>query len=217
MPKGPRLQGSSSPGETRILLVRHGEVYNPHRVFYGRLPRFGLTARGRAQVLTLARALADRPVAAVYTSPLLRARQTAAILCGGLGAVPLHRSRLITEVGSPFDGRPAAELAARRWDLYSGSPRGFEQPADVLVRARRFLDLVRWRHGGARVIAVTHGDLIALAILWALAAPLTPEAIAELGRGGFPLPYPRAGSLTELCFATREPEELPGVRHQPVP
>lgn len=204
------------PGQTQVALVRHGEVHNPEHRFYGRLPRFGLTALGRAQALAAVRFLADGATAALYTSPLLRARQTAAILREGLGDPPIHRSGLLTEVGSPFDGRPARELAARHWDLYSGSPPGFEQPADVLGRALRFLDRVRRRHPGARVVAVSHGDLIALLSLWACSAPITAQAIGELGRGG-PLPYPRPGSITVLGFVTLDREERPEIRHHPAP
>jgi probable phosphoglycerate mutase len=204
-------------GKTLVTLIRHGEVHNPAGVYYGRLPRFRLTPAGRAQARDAARVLADRETAAIYTSPLLRARQTAAILRQDLLGVSLQRSRLLTEVGSPFDGCPSRELAARHWDVYTGSPPGYERPEEVLNRARRFLALVRKRHAGARVVAVTHGDLIALVVLWAGSAPIRPQAMGELTRWGFPVSYPRPGSITQLCFFTADPDELPAIEHQPLP
>lgn len=197
--------------------MRHGEVHNPQQLYYGRLPRFGLTTRGRAQARAAAQALADQRIGALYTSPLLRARQTAAILRDGIGGAGVRHSVLLTEVASPFDGCPAQELTVRHWDLYSDSPPGFEQPADVLQRARRFLDRARRRHAGCQVIAVTHGDLIALTILWARSALIAPQAIGEFGHCGGSFPYPQPGSITEFCFATPHPEELPEVGYPIAP
>lgn len=61
-------------------LVRHGEVDNPRHVVYGRMPGFGLTDRGRRQAEDAARYLGRRPVVAVWSSPLERALETAAIV-----------------------------------------------------------------------------------------------------------------------------------------
>lgn len=203
--------------ETRISLVRHGEVHNPDQIFYGRLPRFSLTPKGRAQAEAVARALRDNPTTALYTSPLLRARQTAMILRKELGMMPLHCAQLLTEVGSPYDGQSTQALAARRWDLYSGSPGGFEQPLDILRRACRFLALTRSRYAGSQVIAVTHGDLISILVLWARSAPITPAAIGDLTSWGFPVDYPRTGTITDLRFTSSDPSELPLIQHHPEP
>jgi len=58
-------------------LARHGEVHNPSRVLYGRLPRMQLSPEGRRQAQALADFLGPRPLAAIYSSPMLRARRTA--------------------------------------------------------------------------------------------------------------------------------------------
>ena len=63
--------------ETVIHLVRHGQVENPRRVLYGRLPGYHLSLRGQAQATLLAGRFANEPVAAVVASPLERAQQTA--------------------------------------------------------------------------------------------------------------------------------------------
>ena len=59
-------------------MVRHAHVHNPQDILYGRLPRFRLSPEGRTQAEILARFLSTRDTAAIYTSPLLRARQTVA-------------------------------------------------------------------------------------------------------------------------------------------
>jgi broad specificity phosphatase PhoE len=62
---------------TVVHLLRHGEVYNPTGVLYGRLPDFHLSALGREMADRAATALADRDVAVVTASPLERAQETA--------------------------------------------------------------------------------------------------------------------------------------------
>lgn len=62
---------------TRVHLVRHGEVFNPDGVLYGRLPGFGLSAQGELQAERVAAHLAGEDVVAVVASPMLRAQQTA--------------------------------------------------------------------------------------------------------------------------------------------
>src|SRR5437764_3495544 len=62
---------------TTLHLVRHGEVENPQGVLYGCLPGFVLSDAGRSMSEAAARALADRDVAFVWSSPLERAVETA--------------------------------------------------------------------------------------------------------------------------------------------
>lgn len=68
-----------------VHVVRHGEVYNPDRVLYGRLPGFRLSDRGVEQAARTAAFLAERPIGYLVSSPLERAQQTAAPLAEALG------------------------------------------------------------------------------------------------------------------------------------
>lgn len=61
-----------------VHLLRHGEVYNPEGVLYGRLPGYRLSSLGEEMAVRAADALADRDIAAVISSPMERAQQTAA-------------------------------------------------------------------------------------------------------------------------------------------
>ena len=68
---------SESSGHTTVHLLRHGEVYNPEGVLYGRLPGYFLSDLGLEMADRAAVALAQRDIAAVISSPMERAQQTA--------------------------------------------------------------------------------------------------------------------------------------------
>ncbi len=66
--------------QTRVHVMRHGEVHNPDGVLYGRLPGFHLSDKGRAQAAAVADALAERDIVAAIASPLQRAQETATFI-----------------------------------------------------------------------------------------------------------------------------------------
>ncbi|MFB0944461.1 MAG: histidine phosphatase family protein, partial [Candidatus Nanopelagicales bacterium] len=68
---------ASVSGHTTVHLLRHGEVYNPQGVLYGRLPGYFLSDLGRKMADRAASALANRDIATVISSPMERAQQTA--------------------------------------------------------------------------------------------------------------------------------------------
>jgi broad specificity phosphatase PhoE len=90
----------------RLHLVRHGEVHNPDRVLYGRLPAFHLSADGRRMALDAARHLHDegRSVRSLVCSPLERARESAAPMAETFGLQPVVDARVI-EPTNVFEGR----------------------------------------------------------------------------------------------------------------
>lgn len=91
---------------SQIHLVRHGEVFNPDHVLYGRIPGFGLSELGRRMAQAAADDLIarDRPIARLYTSPLQRARESGEPIASGLGLDPLIEERII-EPTNAFEGR----------------------------------------------------------------------------------------------------------------
>ena len=98
---------------TAVHLLRHGEVHNPERVLYGRLPGFHLSERGRAQALASATWLADTfgdRIVHLRSSPLERARETAAPLAERLGLEPVLDDRLV-EADNHLQGRRAGTPA----------------------------------------------------------------------------------------------------------
>ena len=62
---------------TVVHLLRHGEVYNPHHVLYGRLPGYHLSDSGRWMADAAANYFSERDVTALFASPLERAQETA--------------------------------------------------------------------------------------------------------------------------------------------
>jgi broad specificity phosphatase PhoE len=92
---------------TVVHLLRHGEVHNPGRVLYGRLPGFRLSALGEAQAKVVGEFLAGRPVGYLVSSPLERAKQTAEPLAAALGLEVEVDERLI-EADNRLEGRAVA-------------------------------------------------------------------------------------------------------------
>lgn len=88
---------------TRVHLLRHGEVYNPTGVLYGRLPDYHLSDRGRAMAERIAATVAERDIAHIVSSPLERAQETAAPAAEVLGLPVVTDERLI-EAGNVFEG-----------------------------------------------------------------------------------------------------------------
>ena len=198
---------------TLIHFIRHGNVHNPRSVFYGRSPGFPLSEIGRREAQAAAKRLAEKPLAAVFSSPLLRARQTADIILASHKGLNLRISRLLNEVYTPFDGRPVSEVVARDWDVYTGVDPQYEQLADVLSRAWQFVAQVREGYPSQQIAAVTHGDIVALLILWAKGAPIAPESKQRLSALGLPDEYPRPVSITTFSFHTTASDKVPSFEY----
>ncbi|MFC9559648.1 histidine phosphatase family protein [Agromyces sp. NPDC056965] len=90
----------------QIHLVRHGEVFNPQGVLYGRLSGFGLSDLGRAMAQAAADDLVarDRPVGALVSSPLQRTQQSAEPIAAAFGLEPVLDERVI-EPENRFEGK----------------------------------------------------------------------------------------------------------------
>jgi broad specificity phosphatase PhoE len=198
---------------TTVWLVRHGNVHNPKKILYGRLPRFRLSERGLKEARAAGRMLNGAKIDAVYCSPLLRTRQTAGEILAFHPGLTLLRSRYLVEILNAYEGRPSAEVDARHGDVYTGVGPPYEQPQDIVGRALKFFRAARRRHPGGNVVGVTHGDLIVFAMLWARGLPLTPQNKADLHAIGFADGYPATGSLTAFIFRTDSERELPEIRY----
>jgi broad specificity phosphatase PhoE len=90
---------------TIVHLLRHGEVDNPNHVMYGRLPGYHLSPAGRRMAERAAKALIDRDVTYLVSSPLERAQETAAPLAAALG-LEVHLDDRLLEAGNEFQGHP---------------------------------------------------------------------------------------------------------------
>ena len=198
---------------TCIHLVRHGEVHNPQKILYGRLPRFRLSANGRRQAAAAGHFLSRLPVQAVYTSPMLRARQTAGEILTCFPQQKLRTSRLLNEVCTAYEGLPGDQVDRRHGDIYTGAEACYEQPGDVFGRLHKFLRRSRRQYPGQHVIAVSHGDVITFAILWARGFEISPRNKNKLRQAGFAASYPAHASITTFTFHSAAADERPGVAY----
>jgi broad specificity phosphatase PhoE len=86
-----------------IHLVRHGEVFNPDHVLYGRIPGFGLSDLGKLMAKESADSKIGRPIARLYASPLQRTQESAAPWVADFGLPIITDDRLI-EPWNDFEG-----------------------------------------------------------------------------------------------------------------
>lgn len=154
-----------------ISFVRHGETaHNREGRLQGRAD-VELSARGLEQVARLAGRFALREVAAVYSSPLRRARQTATAIAAVSGCEVEIDDRLIELDYGDWDGRPLGEIPASEWAEWradpSFSPPGGESLVAVTGRVDSFCR-ERFAEQGGDVIAVSHVSPIKAAVCWAL-------------------------------------------------
>lgn len=89
---------------TVVHLLRHGEVHNPTKVLYGRLPDFHLSELGQVMAKRAAKALADADVTVVRSSPLERAIETATPVAAEHD-VPIEIDDRLIEAGNVFEGK----------------------------------------------------------------------------------------------------------------
>jgi broad specificity phosphatase PhoE len=154
-----------------IRFVRHGETaHNREGKFQGRAD-VELSARGLEQVARLATRLATADIAAVYSSPLARARQTAMAIAAVAGCEVEADDRLIELDYGDWDGRPLGDIDAREWAAWRADPTftppGGESLIAVTARVASFCrDRLADREND--VIAVSHVSPIKAAVCWAL-------------------------------------------------
>jgi broad specificity phosphatase PhoE len=148
---------------TTILLARHGETdWNREGRFQGWADP-PLNATGRAQAVDLSVALMPEELAAVYSSPLRRAYETAEVIAASRGLEPVTVDDLReVDVGS-WSGLTRAEIEQRFAEQYASwldygqgwdDGETYEAMSERVMRA--MLELAA-AHDGERILAVTHG------------------------------------------------------------
>jgi len=146
---------------TVVHLLRHGEVSNPDGVLYGRLPGYHLSANGRLMAEAAADFFAERPVAALFASPLERAQETARPVAERLGLEIVTDERLIESV-NVLEGKAVtlAQLALNPanwrylWNPFR--PSWGEPYPQVAARMRQVIDRAREAAPGQEAICVSH-------------------------------------------------------------
>lgn len=198
---------------TLLLLIRHGEndFTKKHRLA-GRLPKVHLNERGREQAARLAQALKDVPISAVYSSPLDRARETAAPIARALNlATRIEPGLIETDVGK-WQGRSIGSLRLnKQWRIVQNSPSRAQFPegetfhecqSRVVATLER---LIHKRNTREIVLCVFHADPIKLAVAYFLGMPL--DHFQRLGC--------ETGSLTALKMGESSSSLIKLNQHPP--
>jgi len=144
--------------------VRHGEVFNPERVLYGRLPGFRLSDLGQRMAEAAAADLVDRrrPVVRVIASPLQRTQESAAPIMAAFG-LPVHLDERIIEPENRFEGKrmrgPGGALRdPRNWSslVNPARPSWGEPFASIATRMRAAIDDAFHSVDDGDVVLVSH-------------------------------------------------------------
>ena len=180
------------PPPTVIMLVRHGATATTGKDLPGRAPGLHLSESGQAQAQAVAARIAalSRPsgpssngrkgqaIAAVYSSPLERTRETAAPIAAAVGRDVLVDDGLLELDIGDWTG---LELKAARkrpeWSTIQRYPSGFTFPGgesfvDMQARIVACLERLRAGHPGETIVVVSHADPIRAAVAHAMGTHL---------------------------------------------
>ena len=163
---------------TTFALIRHASHALLGHTIVGRMPGVELSASGIREAEALARRIEGSPIRALYSSPLERARATAAALATRL-RLEMQIADELNEIDyGAWTNRTLADLhdreAWRRFNLFrSGSriPDG-ETMLEVQGRMLRLLERLCSAHPEETVALVSHGDVIKAALAHCLGVPL---------------------------------------------
>jgi probable phosphoglycerate mutase len=165
---------------TTFLLIRHGENDWVGRRLPGWTPGLHLNANGRAQAEALAALLRPVRLAAVCSSPLERALETARPLARVKG-LPVQRVRGLAEMQvGEWQGQSLGRLRRTKlWPIIQHTPSlarfpGGESFPEAQARIVAALEGLRRRYGSPRAVVAcfSHADMIKLAIAHYLGLPL---------------------------------------------
>lgn len=191
--------------QTIVHLLRHGEVHNPEKVLYGRLPGYLLSDLGHEMAQRAAQTLAKRDVAAVIASPLERAQQTA----GPIAAVhnlAIGTDENLIEADNVFQGQrvgvgDGALRSPKSWrHLYNPIRPSWGEPYQQIAnRMKQAVSDARLAARGREVVLVSHQ------------LPIWIARLAFEGRRFAHDPRNRQCSLASLTSLTFSGDELQAI------
>lgn len=155
-----------------FLLIRHGAIDALGKTLVGRLPGVGLNPQGLSQAERLAERLATVPIEQLFSSPLQRARQTAAPIARRLNLEVQVRAELDEIDCGLWQGRTFQELdGLPKWRQFNTFRSGTRIPGGELIseaqaRMVGLLEDLRARFPQAVMALVGHGDPIKAALAY---------------------------------------------------
>ncbi len=193
---------------TVVHLLRHGEVHNPEKVLYGRLPGYRLSELGELMAVRAAEALGQHDVTHVISSPMERAQQTAAPLASKLG-LATGIDPLLIEADNVFEGQRVSVgdgvlRQPRTWrHLYNPFRPSWGEPYDqVAARMGAAVDAARAQARGHEAVLVSHQ------------LPIWIARLAAEGRRLWHDPRSRQCTLASITSFTYEDDSLVAVGYR---
>jgi broad specificity phosphatase PhoE len=199
----PELTGT----ETIVHVLRHGEVHNPEKILYGRLPGYRLSQLGIAMAEAAADWLAPRDVTYVVASPLERAQQTAEPIAARFG-LPIETDDRLIESQNRFEGKrvsvgDGALRSPRNWGMLWNPfrPSWGEPYGEVAARVMRVVDRARDASRGQEAVCVSHQ------------LPIWVTRLSAENRHLWHNPNNRECALGSVTSFTFDGDELTGVSY----
>ncbi len=144
---------------TIVHLMRHGEVHNPQKLLYGKLPGYQLSQLGQQMAKAVATALAEHDVTHVVASPLERAQETAQPIAEQFG-LPVLTDAMLIESANRFEGTQVQRAIRdpRYWMIMWNPfrPSWGEPYARILTRMLAALAQARVAAQGHEALCVSH-------------------------------------------------------------
>jgi len=162
-----------------------------------------LSDRGHGDMERTARALASEPIGAIYTSLLLRARESAARIASFHPGVPVHRTIRLLEVRTSWQGESNKIQQKIRGFSYYDPPKhpDDETIRDVFDRMNGALRAAVRRYPGQTIVCVSHGDPIKILRIGYSGMALTPNRVRA----------PDPGQASLVTFNFWHPDALPVI------
>ncbi len=188
-----------------VRLVRHGEVHNPDRILYGRIPGYHLSELGHAMAALAAESLKGHDVVKLVASPLQRTQESARPWADLFG-LPIETDERIIEPHNWFEGSRMRERLRNpvSWPRLANPLRpSWGEPYES-VKKRMFAAIEdAWSSvESGEVVLVSHQ------------MPIVMVARSVAGRGAFHDPRKRRCSLSSITTLRREGDRFVEVDYQ---
>jgi broad specificity phosphatase PhoE len=193
-----------TPSPTRLLLIRHAEVEARYQGVFGGRIDMGLSPRGHQQAAAVAKYLYQRPLSAIYASPMKRVQQTLAPMLVNGAPKPVILPDLREVDFGDWTGLAWDEVQAKfgisafAWleQLECGGIANAESAETLQDRVEPCLRQILADHGGQQVAIVCHGGIIRMLLGILLRWPLARM-------GAFEIAY---ASLTQVLVQPHKAE-----------
>ncbi|PIE55574.1 MAG: phosphoglycerate mutase [Dethiosulfovibrio peptidovorans] len=153
---------------TTVVLIRHGECAGNVQGLFRGARDFPLNACGKRQAKEVAEAATHLSIEHLYTSPLLRARETAQVIGDKIGLSPVEAHEITNVSLGSWEGRKKEEIAQESpelWEIWLNTPEklqapGIEPLTAVMQRSRKKLDSLVKKHHGETIALVSHRTVL---------------------------------------------------------